>query len=139
MDGPFPLKDGRIVDLLWDDGAEEMTAWTTTEPREKIGEISFLYVVEGDDYCSNDHYRVTHMDLRGPDRTNIYRRKGIGREIIRRIGEMAPVLFGPDDGSRPINGSYLIDDGPDFATAMEREGLAGQQNTKAFDVDERED
>lgn len=130
MDGPYTLSDGRIVELEWEDSTGEMSAWTATGPRQKIGEFAFHRIEEGDNYRFSESFRVTHMDLRGPDGSGAYLRKGIGREIIRRVCTHAPVIFGPNDGIDRSDGSHLIEDGPDFATAMEREGLARQENSQ---------
>jgi hypothetical protein len=66
-----------------------------------------------------DVYTITHMDL-GESTRN-----GLGRKCLELHKEkfQAPILAGPNDGSKPEDGSYLIDDGPGFIEKMREEGI----------------
>ena len=118
----FQCKDGRTVELEWD-GAE-MTVWTTCPARQQIGKIIFDEIEGPSGRGDGDCFLVVNMHLEGPNYSRDYVGQGIGREIIRRVGEDVPVVFTPYDGNSRGDGSHLTDMGPGFAQQMVREGLA---------------
>jgi hypothetical protein len=118
----FQCKDGRVVELDWQD--DEMIVWTTGDARQRIGNITFRYIEGGAEDGSGDHYLVTNMHLDGPNASADFIGQGIGRQIIRQVGEGMPIVFSADDGNRRDDGSHLTGAGPGFATRMIEEGLA---------------
>ena len=129
-DDIFELRDGRKVELEWND-AGEMRVWTQGQSRELIGSFEFQHVGGADKHGRDDRYRVTNMHLEGPHGRKEYLHKGIGREIVKRVGGILPVVFGPDDGNTRTDGSHLTGDGPGFARGMVDEHLAAREGDEA--------
>jgi GNAT superfamily N-acetyltransferase len=117
----FQLNDNRVVELEWDD--DEMIVWAMSPQRTEIGRFTFSHIEGASEYTADDYYLVTNMQL-----DHDYRRNGIGREIIRQVGEIYPVVFSPNDGNTRSDGSHLVEDGPQFATMMVAAGLAHWQH-----------
>lgn len=115
-------RDGRTVELEW--GNDEMVVWTTGTPRELIGSFTFQHIEGASEDGHGDHYLITNMHLEGPNGRREYINQGIGREIVRIVSEILPVVFSSDDGMQSDNGSHLTDMGPGFARRMVCEKLA---------------
>ncbi|WP_373473809.1 hypothetical protein [Sphingorhabdus lacus] len=116
-------KDGRIVELEWSDD-DAMEAWTNDVPRKKIGSIEFSFTEGPSGRGDDDYYYVQKMFLEGPDGTGAYIGQGIGRAIIKIVGEMLPIVFSPDDAQRRPDGSHLTGLGSSFARKMVDDRLA---------------
>lgn len=133
-DGLHTLPDGRVVELQWE--PDEMTVWTHGESRQRIGSIVFV-PYEGDRPDGrDDYYLVVNMHLEGPGSTGTYARQGIGQEIIERVREDRPIVFGPDDGSTRDDGSHLTGFGSAFARKMVALGLATREGDESLDDDD---
>ena len=120
----FLCNNGQLVDLDWDEDQEEMTAWTSDSPRQKIGNVSFRMIEGCDPHGNQDCYKVVNMHLEGPNGTRAFLRQGIGREIVKYVGSFLPVIFSSNDGQPRSDGSHLTGDGSAFAEKMVDEGLA---------------
>lgn len=131
----FSLRDGRKVELEWTDH-DEMKVWTHNSSRELIGSFHFMHVEGADEGGRGDYYLVTGMHLEGPAGQKAYINYGIGREIVRRVREIYPIVFGPDDGTTRSDGSHLTEMGPGFARKMVEEGLATREGDESFAWDD---
>ena len=118
----FRCNDGRTVDLDWQDGI--MIVSTTGAIKERVGSISFSHREDHLSEEANDYYLVINMHLDGPYGCRAYLHQGIGREIIRIVGQEMPVVFTRHDGQTRGDGSHLTGDGPIFAGKMVEQGLA---------------
>jgi hypothetical protein len=114
----FNGKSGTLYVIETDVSGEEITVARDGTP---VGSISLRFI-EGDGKGMPDTYHITDMAL------NHCKGDGVGRRCLQFHGEMfdAPITAGTDDGSRPEDGSYLIDDGPGFIAKMRAEGIVCQ-------------
>ncbi|NKI72354.1 hypothetical protein GN109_23285 [Collimonas pratensis] len=111
----FTTRAGNIVVIEADDSGEKISV---TRDALGVGHIEFRFV-EGDPPMTPNSYHITDLAL--PE----FKREGIGRRCLQLHKEIfeSPITAGPEDGSRPSDGSYLIDDGPGFVAKMRSEGL----------------
>ena len=110
----FKSTSGRLVSIKIDDSGENIIV---SQSSNEIGRIS-LQLISGD-LPMPDVYLITELSLEA------CKREGIGRKCLEFQIELfnLPIVAGPDDGSRPDNGSYLIGDGPTFIKKMISEKL----------------
>lgn len=115
MNFKFISKIGKEYTIDLDDDGEKITV---LHGGKACGSISLSFR-ESEGSGIPDSYHITHLELEG------CKRQGLGRkclQIHKKVFEM-PLTAGPNDGSRPDDGSYLIGDGPEFIEQMRKEGI----------------
>lgn len=111
-----------VVEIEW--CCEDAVIVSTTDPvREEIGR-AVVYYVEGDPFGQDDRWLIAQICLDGPDGSGRFLRKGIGREIIRTLGQDLAVVFSESlrvggHADDPANQGFAA-----FARQMVAEGLA---------------
>jgi len=111
----FISSSGQQYTIDLDDDGEKITVLQNGEP---CGSISLNYR-ESEGIGMPDYYHITHLEL------DECKRQGLGRRCLQLHREVfdAPLTAGPNDGSRPDDGSYLIGDGPGFIEQMRKERI----------------
>lgn len=120
----FVSKAGKTYEIDVDDLLIRVSADGTAK-----GSIGFDFVEGMPERGMPHSYLIVDLALEG------CKREGVGRECLRLHKEEfdAPIQAGPDDGSRPDDGSYLIDDGAGFIAKMREEGLVERSRSSAYD------
>jgi len=119
----FRTQAGNVFTIEVDDFGEEINV---TRASKRVGYIA-LRLTEGDLPTMPDSYHITDLAL------SECKGEGVGRRCLQLHKEIfeSPITAGPEDGSRPQDGSYLIDDGPGFIAKMRSEGLVCSTNDNA--------
>lgn len=123
---PYQLSDGRIVIITLDEC--EPTAHVKTSEGQDIGRLEFYVVEDPNGECLKLAW--AYLDF-----IDGYKRKGIGRECVRRVSDLfgLPVIAGENDGHRQDDGSHLTGDAPAFVHALRREELIAPSSSYRYD------
>lgn len=127
----FTTKGGDLYTIEIDMSGEEITVYRDCIQK---GCIS-LHLIEGDFPRIPDTYHITNLAL------NECKGQGIGRRCLQFHAELfdSPITAGPNDGSRPDDGRYLIDDGLGFVAKMRSEGIVCSDNFGSMGYDSYEE
>jgi hypothetical protein len=121
---PVKINNGKTVTvtLYASDGALNYSVFAKTEEGEEIGSFEFRHIEEE----QNEYLLLCCIFLEG--KAGIFKRKGIGREILLYAKELydIPIFAPPSDRTKSDDGCYLIGDGPGFVEKMIKEGIIRQ-------------
>lgn len=111
---------GLVVLLSTDDRYDTVTIERVDENfKTPIGRFEFDQPAG----CPDDVYRLSYMALEGSN--GVYRRKGIGREVLLFFIDRTGTRLVCDAPGGPANdyATHVVDDGIPFVCKMNREGL----------------